>query len=168
MCACPQRNVSTLQPTVFCACVLLLPPHTNPPTGHVAAQLPWPYIVLDCRQQQQQQGDSGGGGITLLPPPPALQEQQQGVCSSSADAAMRQTSSCSRAGGSSSSERAQSSTDSSTSRGRSSEGGRLVWHVPAGNLDHQVLVSWGTLLVTALSCMAVSWSALQSARGQLV
>jgi hypothetical protein len=40
----------------------------------------------------------------------------------------------------------------------------LLWLVPAGNLHHEVLVSWGTLLVTAVCCIAVSWTAIFSTR----
>jgi hypothetical protein len=37
----------------------------------------------------------------------------------------------------------------------------LLWSVPAGNLDHEQLVSWGTLLVAAACCALLSIRALQ-------
>lgn len=115
--------------------------------GHVAAVLPWPYLLLDCRQR--------GGSLALMPPPAALQQEQQCTCSSTDP-----TCSVSTEADSSSSSGAIGS-----SRESCSEGG-LLWLVPTGNLDHQVLVSWGTLLVTAACCLAVSWTALSSTRGQ--
>lgn len=37
----------------------------------------------------------------------------------------------------------------------------LLWSVPAGNLDHVPLVSWGTLLVSAACCAVLSLRAVQ-------
>jgi hypothetical protein len=37
----------------------------------------------------------------------------------------------------------------------------LLWSVPAGNLDHEQLVSWGTLLVAAACCAVLIVRALQ-------
>lgn len=42
---------------------------------------------------------------------------------------------------------------------------QLVWSVPAGNLDHIHFVSWGTLLVTAACCVALSCKAVRVALG---
>lgn len=97
-----------------------------------------------------------------MPPPAALQQhvQQQQQCKCRGD------STCSQAAG---------TEGDSHSAGTSSNGGtssdqrqlcdgdeRLLWLVPAGNLQHEALVSWGTLLVTAVCCLAVSWTALKA------
>jgi hypothetical protein len=37
----------------------------------------------------------------------------------------------------------------------------LLWDIPAGNLDHLQLVSWGTLLVACACCAVLSVRALQ-------
>lgn len=89
--------------------------------GHVATQLPWPWVLLEC--------GAGDRDVQLLAPPSSAEQQQcisgSAACSS-ADAAQQ-----------------------------------LAWAVPAGNLDHQALVSWGTLLATALFCVLLSAKALR-------
>lgn len=118
-------------------------------TGHVAARLPWPYLLVDCRQQ--------GGALHRLPPPAALQQQQQSTCSTDPT--------CSQpAGADGSSSSACRGGSSSSAGGKGSCAGgddASLWLVPAGNLNHEALVSWGTLLVTAVCCLAVSWTALK-------
>jgi hypothetical protein len=37
----------------------------------------------------------------------------------------------------------------------------MLWDIPAGNLDHLQLVSWGTLLVAGACCAVLSVRALQ-------
>lgn len=114
-------------------------------TGHIAARLPWPYLLLDCRQQ--------GGTLSLLQPPSSHQqltksEQQPQQCSSGTDGKHSQSK--------------HRTEESSSSGGCAGADDGMLWLVPAGNLDHEVLVSWGTLLCAAVCCLAVSWSALRS------
>jgi hypothetical protein len=103
--------------------------------GHAAALVPWPWLVANCSSK-------AGGGVTLLPPPAALLEadaqQQQQLVSSS-----QQQQVCNSA--------------------NDGDGASLLWPVPAGELAHLQLVSWGTLLVTAACCAAVSWTAVRAA-----
>jgi hypothetical protein len=101
-------------------------------------------VLLDCRQQ--------GGKLTLLQPPSSHQqqadsEQQPQQCSSGADGKHSQST--------------HKTEESSSAGGCAGAIDGVLWLV-AGNLDHEVLVSWGTLLCAAVCCLAVSWSALRS------
>jgi hypothetical protein len=134
-------------------CVVTPPPlHVPANTGHFVARLPWPYLLVDCRQQ--------GGALHLMPPPAALQQQQQ----QQQQCKCRDDPTCSpaaRAEGNSRSAGISISSDSSSEGSQLCNGDEeLLWLVPAGNLQHEALVSWGTLLVTAVCCLAVSWTAL--------
>jgi hypothetical protein len=116
-------------------------------SGQATIELPWPALIVDCRP--------AGGELKVMPPPHRQQQQQ---CYSAADVPC---SACTSGGSST-----RSSTCSSSGSGSSSSGSGgvheqccadeelLLWRVPAGNLDHQKVVSWGTLLVTA-TCAAV-------------
>uniref|UniRef100_A0A383WGT5 Phosphatidylinositol-glycan biosynthesis class X protein n=1 Tax=Tetradesmus obliquus TaxID=3088 RepID=A0A383WGT5_TETOB len=105
-------------------------------SGHIHVVVPQPWLLLDCRQ--------AGGQLQVLHPPPEQQqpEQQQQVqmyLAASDDLEQQQQQQQQQQG----------------------QPELLLWSVPAGNLDHVQLVSWGTLLVAAACCAALSVRALQ-------
>lgn len=115
-------------------------------SGQATIELPWPALIEDCR--------AAGGELKVMPPP---HRQQQQMCYSAADVpcsactfggSSTQSSTCSSSGGSS------SSCSGGVHEQCCADEELLLWCVPAGNLDHQKVVSWGTLLVTA-TCAAV-------------
>lgn len=101
------------------------------PAGHVHVVVPKPWLLVDCRQ--------AGGQLQVLHPPPEQQQLEQQVQRySAASEDLRQ--------------------EQQQQQGQQEV---LLWSVPAGNLDHMQLVSWGTLLVAAACCAALSVRALQ-------
>jgi hypothetical protein len=105
--------------------------------GYVHVVVPEPWLLLDCRQ--------AGGQLQMLRGPPQQQQQQQ----EAEEETQRQQQQVETAG------------SDALQEGQQQQQEVLVWSVPAGNLDHLQLVSWGTLLIAGACCAVLSVRALQ-------
>jgi hypothetical protein len=114
------------------------------PAGYVQVVVPEPWLLLDCRQ--------AGGQLRVLRPPPQQQQQQQ----QEGEEVQRQQQQEGEE-----MQRQQTARSEALQEGQQQQQEVLLWSIPAGNLDHLQLASWGTLLVAGACCAVLSARASQ-------